>query len=96
MKISKLHSLKGKYEMLRKGEDENITSFMQKVNELVCNMRCVNGVLEESKIVAKVLRSFPPTYKHKATSIEEIRSVTNVTRDMLTGKLVAFELSKFG
>lgn len=56
--------------MLKMGEDENITSFMQKVNELVLNIRCVGGVLEESNIVAKVLRSLPPSYKHKVVAIE--------------------------
>lgn len=36
VKVTKLQNLKGKYENLKMGEDENITSFMQKVNELVC------------------------------------------------------------
>lgn len=82
--------------MLRMGEDENITSFMQKVTELVLNIRCIGGVLEELEIVDKVLRSLPPTYKHKFVSIEEIRTMIDVTRDMLIGKLVTFELSEFG
>lgn len=62
---------------------------MQKVNELMCGIRCVSGVLEESEIVAKVLRSLPP-YKHKFFPIDEIQTMTNVTRDMLIGKLAEF------
>ena len=54
--------------MLRMGEDENITYFMQRVNELVCSIRCAGGTLEELEIVAKVIRSLPTTYKHKATT----------------------------
>lgn len=72
VKVAKLQSLKGKYENLKMGEDENITSFMQKVNELLCEIRCVGGVLEVSEIVSKVLRSLPLTYKHKAAAIDEI------------------------
>lgn len=39
VKVAKLQSLKGKYEILKMGKDENITSFMQKVNELVWSTR---------------------------------------------------------
>lgn len=53
------------------------------------------GVLEESEIVAKALRSLPP-YKHKVFAIEEIQTVTHVIIDMLIGKIGAFELSEFG
>ena len=38
---------------------------------ITCN-RCVVGQIDESKIVAKVLRSFPVSYKVKATTIEEL------------------------
>lgn len=78
------------------GEDENITSFILKVTKLVCGIRCVSGVLEETKFVFKVIRSLLPSYKHKASTIDEIWTITNVTRDMLIGKLTAFELSEFG
>lgn len=60
------------------------------------NTRCVSGSLEKDNIVAKVLRSLPTSYKYKVATIDEIQSVTIVTRDMLVGKLAAFELSKFG
>ena len=96
VKIAKWQSLKGKYEMLRMGDDENITTFMQRVNELVCGIRCAGGWLEELEIVAKVLRSFPVAYKFKDTTTEELHTLTNVTRDMLIGKLTTFELSEFG
>ncbi|GLJ49492.1 hypothetical protein SUGI_1048620 [Cryptomeria japonica] len=63
VKVAKLQSLKGKYETLKMGDDENIHSYMAKVNELVLGIRCVGGKIEEDEIVAKVLRSFPP-YKN--------------------------------
>lgn len=53
VKISKLQRLKGKYENLEMSGNENITSLIQKVNELVCGIRCISGVLEESEIVFK-------------------------------------------
>lgn len=72
VKIAKLQSLKGKYEKLRMGDDENVTTFMQRVNELVCGIRCVGGQIDESEIFAKVLRYFPNSYKVKASAIEEL------------------------
>ncbi|GLJ22097.1 hypothetical protein SUGI_0414300 [Cryptomeria japonica] len=82
--------------MMKMGEDVNITSFMQRVNDLVLNIICTSEVLEEYEIVAKVLRSLPPSYKHKVDAIEEIRTMIDVTRDILIRKLVSFEVSKFG
>lgn len=58
--------------MMKIGEDENISTFMAKVNELVLGIECVGGTLEEDKIVAKVLSSFCPAYKPKVAGIDEI------------------------
>lgn len=96
VKCAKLQSLKGNFENLKMSEDENITSYMTKVNELVCGIRCAGGILDEDEIVAKVLISLPPAYKHKVVAIEEIRSLTTISRDQLVGKISAFELAEFG
>jgi len=61
----------------------------------VCGIKCAGGTLEELEIVSKVLRSLPDSYKHKVAAIEEIRTISYVTRDHLVGKISAFELSEF-
>lgn len=96
VKVAKLQSLKGKYEELNMREEENISTFMDKVNDLFMNIKCAGGTLEEDEIVAKVLRSLPPAYKHTVVAIDEIKSVTTMNRDMLVGNLTAFDLSEFG
>ena len=73
VKIAKLYSLKGKYERLRMGDDENINNFMQRVNELVCGIRCAGGKIDEFEIVAKVLRSLPDSYKSKLVLLKNSR-----------------------
>lgn len=73
VKVSKLQSLKGKYEMLKMGYDENIHSFMDKVNDLVLGIKCADGTIEEDEIVAKVMRSLPPAYKHKVAGWKDCR-----------------------
>lgn len=44
------------------------------------------------------MRYFPPVYKLKATTINELRTIANtfVNRDTLVGKLSSFELEEFG
>lgn len=78
------------------GDNENIHSYMTKLNDHVLGITCFSGKIEEDQIVAKVLRSLPPTYKQKVATIDEIWSVTTITRDMLFGKITTFELRKFG
>jgi len=96
VKCARLQSLKGKFENLKMREDENITTFMPRVNELVCGIRCVGGVLDEDEIVGKVLKSLPASYKYKVATIKEFKAHSSVTRDQLVGKLAAFELTEFG
>jgi len=43
VKCARLQSLKGKFENLKMRDDENITTFMPRVNDLVCGIR--NAVL---------------------------------------------------
>jgi hypothetical protein len=40
--MAKLQSLKGKYESLKMNEDENISLYMQRVNKLVCSIKCAS------------------------------------------------------
>jgi len=96
VKSARLRSLKRKFENLKMREDENITTFMPRVNELVCGIRNVGGVLDEDEIVGKILRSLPASYKIKVAAIEEFRVHTTVTRDQLAGKLATFEITEFG
>lgn len=69
---------------------------MAKMNDLVMNIRCVSGTLEEDEIVAKELRSLSLAYKHKIIATNEICSVTTMARDMLVRKITLFELREFG
>lgn len=98
VKIAKLESFRVRYENLKMEEDERISAFMKRVNEIVLGIKCCGGTLSEDEIVSKVLRGFPPAYKMKVTTINELRTMpnTSVTRDTLIGKLSAFEIKEFG
>ena len=98
VKIAKLDGYHVRYENTKMEEDERITAFMERVNEIVMGIQCCGGTLSEDEIVSKVLRALPPTYKMKATAINELRTMANtsINRDTLVGKLSAFELEEFG
>lgn len=52
--------------------------------------------MEVVEILAKILRSLPPTYKHKVATIEQIKTIIKMKRGMLLYKLYTFEMTKFG
>ncbi|GLJ36020.1 hypothetical protein SUGI_0722600 [Cryptomeria japonica] len=98
VKIAKLESFQVRYEHLKMEEDERISAFMERVNEIVLGIKCCGGTLSEDEIVSKILRGLPLPYKMKVTAINELRTMpnTSVTRDTLIGKLSAFEIEEFG
>lgn len=97
-KIAKLDGYRIRYENLKMDDNERITTFMERVNEIVMGFQCYGGYLSEDETVSKVLRSLPPAYKMKATAINELRTMANtsVNKDIQIGKLSVFELEEFG
>lgn len=69
VRIAKLDGYRVRYENLKMEEDERITAFMERVNEIVMGIQCCGGTLSEDEIVSKVLRALPPAYKMKATAL---------------------------
>lgn len=87
-----------RYENLKMEEDERISSFMIRVNEITMGIKCSNGNINEDEVVSKILRGLHLAYKMRVNAIERLwtMSHTPITREKLLGKLTAFELSEFG
>ncbi|GLJ14945.1 hypothetical protein SUGI_0243910 [Cryptomeria japonica] len=79
-------------------EDEKIISFMDRVNEIVMGVKCYGGNVNEDEFVSNILRVLPLAHKMKATTINELQTMSNtpVTRDTLLRKLTTFELEELG
>ena len=75
------------------GEDKNMSSYILKINVIVCGISCTGSILDEDEVVARVLKSLPPPYDNKVAAIEGIRTVTTVTREKLVRNLIVFELN---
>lgn len=98
IKITKLVGYRVRYVNLKMEDNERIVVFMERINEIVVGIQYCGGFLSEDKIVSKVLRAIPPAYKMKASAINALRTMeyTSVNKDILIGKLFAFELEEFG
>ena len=74
-------------------EDESFDSFYSKLNEVVVNKFNLEEKTEDSKIVRKILRSFPESFHAKVTAIEESKDLDDIKVQELIGSLQTYELS---
>ena len=74
-------------------EDESFDSFYGKLNEVVIGKFNLGEKMEDSKIVRKILRSLPESFRAKVTIIEESKDLNDIKVQELIGSLQTYELS---
>ncbi|CAL8157470.1 unnamed protein product [Prunus armeniaca] len=73
-------------------ESESIEKYFTKVTAIV-NLMSSNGeILEDARIVEKVLRSLPPKFDYVVATIEESNDISALSIEDLQGKLEAHEI----
>ena len=87
MKDTKLQMLTTRFEELKMSEDESFDSFYGKLNEVVVSKFNLGEKMEESKIVRKILRSLPESFRAKVTTIEESKDFDDIKVQELIGSL---------
>ena len=100
MKDTKLQMLTTRFEELKMSEDESFDSFYGKLNEVVINKFNLGETTEDSKIVRKILRSLPESFRAKVTELMTSKDLDEVSKDLddikvqeLIGSLQTYELS---
>ena len=78
MKDTKLQMLTVHFEELKMSEDESFDSFYSKLNEVVVGKFNLGEKTEDSKIVKKILRSLPKSFRAKVTAIEESKDLDDI------------------
>ena len=68
-------------------EDESFDSFYGKLNEVVVSKFNLGEKTEDSKIVKKILRSLPESFRAKVTAIEESKDLDDIKVQELVGSL---------
>ena len=72
VKDTKLQILTTRFEKLRMSEDESFHSFYSKLNEVVIGKFNLGEKTEDSKVVRKIFRSLPESFRATATTIEDV------------------------
>ena len=93
VKNIKLQMLTTRFEKLKMGEDESFDSFYSKLNKVVIGKFNLGEKTEDSKIVKKILRSLPESFRAKITAIEESKDLDDIKVQELIGSLQTYELS---
>ncbi|MDL1135896.1 hypothetical protein PS057_21425, partial [Yersinia pestis] len=73
-------------------DNENVDSYMQRVNEVTNDIRGLGEEIKEPVIVKKVLRSLLPRFDSKVSAIEEAKDLNEFSMDELHGSLTAYEM----
>ena len=78
VKDTKLQMLTTWFEELKMSEDESFDSFYSKLNEVIVSKINLVEKTEDSKIVRKILRSLPESFRAKVTAIEESKDLDDI------------------
>ena len=91
-KEAKLQMYKGQFEQLRMNEDEDITTYILRFDQIVNTIRGLGKEVDEAIFVQKVLRTLPKRFIPNISTLEEIIDLKSMTVDQLHGTLEAYEM----
>ena len=78
MKDTKLQVLTIRFEELKMSEDESFDSFYSNLNEVVVIKFNLGEKTEDSKIVRKIIRALPKSFRAKVIAIEESKDLDDI------------------
>ena len=73
-------------------EDEDITTYIIQVDQLVNTIRGLGEEVVEAIVVRKILRTLPKRFNPKISELEERTDLNTMTVDQLHGTLVDCEM----
>eukprot|EP00253_Pinus_taeda_P016482 PITA_16482 len=91
VKTAKLQMLRRDFETLSMKESDTIDSFFTQVIWLITQIRSHGEILEERRIVEKILRSLPSRFEAIVVAIEETKDLSQFTVDELGASLMSHE-----
>eukprot|EP00253_Pinus_taeda_P020487 PITA_20487 len=91
VKTAKLQMLRRYFETLSMKESDTIDSFFTQVIGLITQIRSHGEILEERRIVEKILRCLPSRFEAVVVAIEETKDISQFTVDELSASLMSHE-----
>jgi hypothetical protein len=92
VKGAKLQTYRLKFEQLKMNEEETISKYFLRVEELVNAMKGLGETVDDSLLIQKILRSLPDKFNPKVSAIEELNDLKTLSIDQLLGTLTAYEM----
>jgi hypothetical protein len=92
VKGAKLQTYRLKFEQLKMNEDETVSKYFLRVEDLVNAMKGLGETFDDSLLIQKILRSLPDKFNPKVSAIEELNDLKTLSIDQLLGTLTAYEM----
>jgi hypothetical protein len=92
VKDAKLQTYRLKFEQLKMNEDETVSKYFLRVEELVNAMKGLGDKIEDAFLVQRILRSLLDRFNPKVSAIEELNDLKTLSIDKLLGTLIAYEM----
>ena len=80
------------FEVLRMKEEENISAYFLQVDEIVNSIRGLGENVDEESIVQKILRTLTPSFNSKASILEDIDGLEELTKHELHVIIIEYEI----
>ncbi|OIT01842.1 hypothetical protein A4A49_63396, partial [Nicotiana attenuata] len=93
IKKEKLQEFRSQFELARMKPTESVKEFIARINEIVNGLRTNGEVLEEVKIIEKILQSLSLKFNNKKVILEATKDLNTLILDDLIGELVTYERS---
>ena len=92
VKDAKLQTYRLKFEQLKMNEDEIVSKYFLRVEELVNSMKGLGEKIGGAALVQKILRSLPDKFNPKVYAIEEMNDLKTLSIEKILGTLTTYEM----
>ena len=89
---ARLQTLRSEFEKLEMKETESIAEYFTRTTSIVNQMASNGEILEDARVVEKILRSLPQKFDYVAVAIEESRGLSTLSLEELQGTFKAHEI----
>ena len=81
-----------RFEEVKMSDDESFDSFYGRLNEIVIAKFNLREKIKDAKVVRKILRSLPESFRTKVIAIEESKDLDEIKIQEFIGSLQIYEL----
>ena len=92
IKEAKLQMFRSQFEVLKMNDEEDIASYMLRINEIIDSIQGLGEKIDDKVIVKKILRSLSSKFDTKVSTIKEEKDMNTLTLDEMHGTLISYEM----